>query len=242
MDALGLINQFCDRSGLPNIEGIAGQVSQQSRHIRSLLYEVLDSISSTPGFEQRRLQAKWSGVPRDSQGKLSALAPGYTSMVPGTFWDRSDRRPVNGPIAPADWQAIQALPFVGPYYQYIIRGGELLIAPKMIEGHVLAFEYYTDALCLGADGVPKVWPDQNDDTFLMPDRLLIAGLRWKWKYEKGLEYAEDFRLYQQLLMNELATSGTKPAVDLAHGGRLMKPGIFVPGGNWPVSSATGAGG
>jgi hypothetical protein len=36
----------------------------------------------------------------------------------------------------------------------------------------------------------------DDDVFLLEDRLLTLGLIWRWRAQKGLQYAEDLQTYE----------------------------------------------
>ena len=68
---------------------------------------------------------------------------------------------------------------------------------------------------------------------LLPETLLLMGLRWRWKKEKGVDYAEDFRTYESQVKDALGRDGGKPILNMGMDcNRGARPGIFVPQGSW----------
>ena len=60
-------------------------------------------------------------------------------------------------------------------------------------------EYRSSAWILsGVDGITRQFSFATDsDTSLVPERVIMLGVIWRWKAAKGLEYAEDFRTWDQ---------------------------------------------
>lgn len=42
----------------------------------------------------------------------------------------------------------------------------------------------------------------DDDTSLVPERLVRMGLKWRIKHAKGLDYSEDFNVYENARKTE----------------------------------------
>lgn len=62
---------------------------------------------------------------------------------------------------------------------------------------------YISKNCIRAnDGTLKSAFTADDDTFLLSERLLTLGLIWRWKSQKGLDYAEDMTIYEEALSHE----------------------------------------
>jgi hypothetical protein len=57
------------------------------------------------------------------------------------------------------------------------------------------------------------------------------GLVWRFKKKNGLDYSEDYRIYEQKLANETARVGGKKVLDMANGSQ-SNTGIYVPEGSW----------
>lgn len=83
---------------------------------------------------------------------------------------------------------------------WIILGGKLEFYPAPSSG--ASFPYISNAYAQDEDGAPKSEFTADNDTFVLPDRLLTLGLVWRWKAQKGLEYSEDLATFQTALDQE----------------------------------------
>ena len=72
------------------------------------------------------------------------------------------------------------------------------------------------------------------DNFRINDELPRLYLRWRWKAEKGLDYAEEFRLYERALDAKLSRDATPKPVALDMIQHPARPGIIIPAGSWPL--------
>lgn len=238
MTMLTLVQEFCRRTGLSVPQIVATSQDEQLLQLQGLLNEVLDDLGVRQQWTSLQREVVFSSVASESQGLLTTLADGgFQWIINDTIFDRTRRLPVFGPRGAEYWQQVKALPFSGPYYQYRILQGELHILPVMPAGHTMAFEYVSnwpvkDATSLTAPY--KQWFTADSDTCIYPDALLLTGLRWVWKKEKGLRYAEEFRSYESILANLAGHDGTKPVLSMNGPNQAIQPGIFVPSGSWPV--------
>lgn len=74
----------------------------------------------------------------------------------------------------------------------------------------------------------------DTDAFRFPNRIPLLWLRWWWKKEKRLDYAEEFRAYE-LAIADLGTRDAAPrTVDMSRRESMAKPGIVIPEGNWDL--------
>lgn len=64
------------------------------------------------------------------------------------------------------------------------------------------FPYISKNIVRSIDGELKARFTADDDEFVLPERLLTLGLIWRWKAQKGLEYAEDLATYQAALSHD----------------------------------------
>lgn len=234
MTLLELCRKVAGRTGIPVPSGVVSSNDKQVVQLLGLLEELLDELTSNGYWESANSTATFTTVAQEDQGAMATIAPvGFKGVVKKTFYNRTLRLPFYGPMTPQQWQALKALPQTGPFYKYRIDGGHLLVNPVPPAGHSCAFEYYSSWVVLAADGVTRrQYPTADNDTFLLDDQLLLSGLRWKWKYEKGLEYAEDFRRYEELKMAGTLREDVQPQIVMDGGMEDFKPGIFVPWGNW----------
>lgn len=238
MSLLTVVQQFSSRTGLPPPLAVFDSGDNQVLQLAALANEILEDLCDRWTWQALTRESTFVTVAGEVQGTLPALAPhGFLRILQETIFNRTLRLPLFGPIWAQDWQAQKALPTTGPFYRYRIRGGQLLFTPPGIAGQTCAFEYASNWAVLSADGVTaKPAFTEDTDTSILSESLLLAGLRWKWKSEKGLAYAEDFRRYESLANNAANRDGGKPRLSLNSKSEGYKPGIWVPSGNWNISA------
>lgn len=239
MTVLSVIQTFCKRSGLPVPNALFGSQDTQIIQLTGLAQEVVEDICDRWTWTELTREATFTTLAVEDQGKLSTIASqGFLRILQDTIYDRTLRRPLYGPVSASEWQARKALPVTGPLYRYRIREGHLLLIPTPAAGHQLAFEYASSYSILASDGATyKSEFTADTDTFILDEKFLQAGLRWKWRSEKGLDYAEELERYESLLNNATGRDGTKPTLNLGDTSLdAYQPGIFVPAGNWPLGS------
>lgn len=238
MTLLQLCNNFALRTGLPQSASVGGSTTFEQ--LRGLLQEILDDLATRYVFQGIIEEAQFTTNSTVAfQGDLASIAPlGFTRIRPGTFFNRTLGIEVPGPLTGAESQALQTTPRNGPVSWYRIRANSLFMDPIPGEGNLCVFEYVSEFAVLGPDPTytRKQYPTEDGDTFLIPDKLLLAGLRWRWKAEKGFDYAEEFAAYEALAKQLSATSEGARALSMDGYPVDAKPGIIVPSGNWITPS------
>lgn len=235
MTVLTVAQYFCRRTGLPVPATVVGSTDPQVTQIQALMEEEGNDLSLRGDWETLTREATHTSTATENQGAMTTLASnGFRSIKNDTIWNRTTLFPILGPISSKNWQAMKALATQGPRYRYRIRNGNLLVNPTAIASETWAFEYISKNWILGADTTTyKQYFTLDTDTLLLPEELVLTGLRWRWKKEKGLEYAEDFRSYEMQVKNMLGTDGGKPVLHMDENTwQGPKPGIFVPDGSW----------
>ncbi len=236
MSLLSIVQSFCARAQIPVPATVMGSTDTKVIRLRALLEEEGDSLSARHGWQGLTFEATHTSVADEDQGALSAIATnGFNYISNGTIWDRSQQLRILGPLSAQEWQQAKAMVPTGPDYRFRIRGGRLLINPVPAAGNTWAFEYVSSNWVLAADGVTyKNRFTLDTDTPLLPENLLTSGLRWRWKSDTGVEYAEDFRTYETLVKDAMGRDGGRKTLSMDGGRYDMLPGVFVPQGSWNV--------
>lgn len=234
MSLLTVIQYVCGRTNLPVPATVLGTTDTQVLQLLRLLEEEGTDLAKRGAWEGLTHEATLTTTATIDQGAFTSIASvGFAYIKNGTFWNRTATLPILGPVSDEEWQRIQALPSTGPRYRYRMRRGRLLMNPTPTAGDTLAFEYVSKHWILGVDGVTyKSYFTLDTDTILLPEELVLMGLRWRWKKEKGLEYAEDFRTYEMQVRDALGRDGGKEVLRMDTGERTARPGLWVPEGSW----------
>lgn len=234
MSLLTIISYVCGRTGVPVPVSVMSQVTDDRiLQMLRLLEEEGTDLSQRGDWQGITFEATHTTLAAEDQGAIATIASnGFRRIKNGTFWDRTAKLPIGGPLNDQEWQARKALTITGPRYSYRMRGGKLLVNPTPAASSTWAFEYISKNWILGVDGTTyKQYFTLDTDTVLLPEDLVIMGLRWRWKREKGLEYAEDQRTYEMQLKDALGGDGGKAVLNMSSE-TYRGPGIFIPDRNW----------
>jgi hypothetical protein len=233
-----LLQEFCDRRGLDRPGSVMSNQDDTIRQLRALANEVVAEITRRPGtWPMLQKETTFTSVAAELQGAIRTIAPyGFQSLQLDTIYDRTERRPIFGPRGAPAWQENKALPITGPLYTYRIWQGNLYIQPAMPADHTCAFEYSSNWAILAADGT--TWKQRysaDTDTFGLDDDLLLTGLDWKWRRAQGISYAQERDDWEANLTNFIGRQSTAGNLNMAGGTGDVRPGIWVPAGNWPIA-------
>lgn len=231
MTLLEVVQRFCIRTGIPSPSFVVASTDSQVAQLRGLVDELCEEFVTRLKWTGLTKEALFITIAAEDQGALATIAPGISgnSIDNDTIFNRTLRLPIYGPMAGDKWQALKALPTTGPFYKFRVRGGRILMNPAPPAGHQCAFEFRSKLVVLAADGVTiKQYCDADTDTFLVDDVLILAGLRWLWKKEKGLPYAEEFTRFEGMFNDQNARDGARPVLSMDNNqSRGAYPGIFI---------------
>lgn len=131
-----------------------------------------------------------------------------------------------------EWIAITTSGFFGitPGW-WIVLGGKIQFAPPPGAGAQATFPYISKNIGTNSNG-PITSFSQDADEFVLGDRILTLGLIWRWKAQKGLEYAEDMASFETYL-SELSgrDKGATAIRSRTRIGRIPRTSIAYP---WPL--------
>lgn len=200
---LGMVQRAARRLPLSSVPTeVVGSSSPMSLQFLEMAQETGDDLRAR--HEWQRLDALWTIT-------IGATSP-HTENYPDAldrfqdkslFW-RSDSTysPLIGPLSPAQWQLEvnrSASPWPG-YWRRYARGVQILGVPATKTVTRMYVSKNWIATNLAALGTPTLEEFANDaNVCIFPDRVMVLGIRWRWKQSKGLEYAQDFEDYEELV-------------------------------------------
>lgn len=146
-------------------------------------------------------RAEWASLFKDLtvSGSISAVdlptdfqrmaESGAVRLNDGTF------TPIRAVTSPEQWEMLTATP--SAQYFYHITEGEIQFSPALPAGGALV--RYISKNWVSGD---KSAITADADTTLIPERLIVMGLIWRFKRQKGLPYEDYFAEFEA----ELETS------------------------------------
>lgn len=185
----------------------------------------------------------WQGL-RSEQTFTSLAQESQTNMIPTdfdrfvneTFWNRSRRRPLLGPVTPQQWQNIKAWTTSPVQDTFIVRGSNILISPVPAAGQTFAFEYISKNYCQSSGGTAQsVWT-ADTDTPRLPDEIFVLGVTWRYKQSEGLPFENDLGAYEGQIKQYLTSDTAKRTISMSQSqvGMNGRPGVVVPEGDWSI--------
>lgn len=234
MSLLTMLQGVTPRLGIPKPMTIVGSTDDQVLQLMAIANEEGQDLARRGQWQALTNSSTFTTVATESQGAIATLAgAGFDYIVNETAWNRTQRRPLFGPLSSQQWELLKASMIQGPWYQFTIRGGNLLFLPVPSAGQTCAFQWVSKNWVTTSTGTSNTWT-ADTDTGLLDENIMALGVMWRWLQRKGLEYAEDFAKYERQVENALARDGGKQRLSLGNMGPDVYPGVIIPSGNWMV--------
>lgn len=239
MSLLTIVQKACQRIKIDVPNSVVGNTDEDIVQLLGLANEEGEELAA---------RGQWSGLVQEQtftqttaalQGTLDSngvmTQDDYDYILGDVMWNRTTTLPVLGNVDSRDWQTLQAFPVTGPYQQYKIRGNQLYFDPVPPNAtDTIAFEYVSKFWCEDSGGTGQEEWLADDDVSRLDERLMILGLRWRWKAAKGLDYAEEFNTYERRVLNAMGRDTGKRRLRLDGGSNHRVPGVMVPLGSWSL--------
>lgn len=210
MSILTIIQGAADLIGLPRPSSISA-TDTSTRQLLALALEEGEELARRHDWRGLIVSSSFTG-----NGSATAfnLPADFQRLAGGAALWRENTlvMPLVGPVSQADWVAITNSITVGVQKAYRLKANQIEIYPAMATDEVVAYEYLSSYFIVSADGATRRATFTLDtDTVVFPDRLMKLGLRWRWRAQKGLDYAQAQDTYEQELSREaFADRGARP--------------------------------
>lgn len=151
--------------------------------------------------------------------------------IPQTFWDRSFRWQILGPLDPQEWQVLKSgISPTGPRRRFRIMDGSFYVDPVPYDNNQLVYEYYSLNWTRSNTGLGQARWKADTDTYMLDDQTMVLGLIWRFRRAKGLDYDQEYQTWQNAIDRykaRQASARNLPINATANGVRLLN-GANVP--------------
>lgn len=190
----------------------ASIVSNTSSVDAMLLWELANvevyMLSKRAEWQELRKEHVFSSQAADSQGAAS-IPDDFEFYVNETMYDRTSRRKVEQFTTPAEWQEYKTMLLVPVDPSFIVRGGEILIAPLQGAGNQIYYEYISNYAV--RDGSTEQLEFTGDGNTTVFDEMIVKqGVLWRWKEHKGLAHENDQFVYEKMVADKILRNGIRP--------------------------------
>lgn len=235
MSMLTMVQTACIRLGLPSPNAVATSTDIQYLQLLALLNEEGSDLSSRTEWQALNREAHFTTLAAEIQGTVDTIMPGLNYIINDTIWNRTIRRPVFGPLGAQYWQQQKAMFTAGPWNQYRVKGNNLVFFPAPAAGQDCYFEYVSKYFATDSTGVTyKSAFTDDSDLCLHNEDIMTLGLIWRWKANKGLDFATDFQKYETRVIDAIGRDGAKPILNMGEARYDIMPVVIVPSGSWSV--------
>ena len=231
MSLLTIVQKTCRRLSLAAPSVVVTSTDAQVLQLWELANEAGDDMARDFDWQMLRKEQTFVTVATPEQSNV--IPSDFSRFISDSFFNRSTRRQLFGPITPQQWQAIQAQPQLNRIFlAYVERNGAFLVTPTPTAGETIAFEYVSNQWCQSATAVGQSEFLADTDTGIISERLLILSLRWRFLQAKGLDYAEALRTYEVEIEKTKGRDGGNTIINVTGEGQyILSPNL--PEGSFP---------
>lgn len=238
MTLLTAINSVQRLCSLEVTSTVVANSQETQKLLLELAKEAADELARRhywPDLKREHTFTATTGQTLQSNGKPSD----FDRIIPDTMWNRTTDRQIHGVLTPSQWQRAKGLPLSVTIDQlYMLRNDGLHIFGPDTDGptdaDTIAYEYMMNTPVLDTDGSTyKTEWEADTDTFVLSERLLINEVRWRWRAEKGLPYAEQLKNSELRIASEINATRSGSPVHVAHEPINMVDGQITDG-SWDL--------
>lgn len=135
--------------------------------------------------------------------------------------------PLVGPVNDEWLNQMKALPAYPAYPVWRLINTNLEIWPALASAEVVTFWYFTKAWIINAAGNQSNVFTNDTDACLIDEDIIMKGAIWQWKRAKGLDYAEEFRTFQNAVERNAGQQDNERVVSTSN--YTVNPDTFWPG-------------
>ena len=202
------------RLSLPVPTTIVGSTDKQVTQLLALVNQEGRSLARRGPWEALVEEASFSTLASPAQA--NAVPADLDRFIPNSFFNRTTRRPVYGPMTSQQWQWILAQPVYSTVYlAYRKRSGQFLVTPTPAAGETIAYEYVSRNWAKSEAGVAQPNFQADDDAAFLDEELITLGAVWRYLRAKGLDYAEEMASYEREVEQALARDGGSTTISLS---------------------------
>lgn len=177
-------------------------------------------------------EGSFTSAATESQGAMTTIASDFQRFKNNTMWNRTQKWRIYGPVTDNQWQRMLAAVTSGVHNFFRIRGGNLIVYPTMTASESVYFEYVSKNWVDSGTGADPAVADatefDNDaNTFVFDDDLMLMGVVWRFLKRKTLPYAEAKAEYDERVKDQLMQDGAKAVINM-NGTQIDGLGTNIP--------------
>lgn len=202
------------------------------KQFNALVVAACDELLDMYDWQQLTVKQTITTVPSVA---LYPIPADYQRYVSDTAWDKSNAWPMAGSFNPQDWQTLTSgIVQTGPYTDYRLNLNKIELLPTPQGALDLSIVYISNYYVInGVTGLPQPTFQNDSDTTLFQDRLLINFTKLKWLQTKGFDTTAATQDFNSSLAMAKGSNVPSPSLMMAPTFNDYLVGVLnVPDGNY----------
>lgn len=233
MSLLTICTNAADRLGIVRPSSVMTSSDQQTLRLLGYAQQEGKALQKDHAWQVLVKEGTFTATATETQ--TSALPSDFDRWVDDSFYNRTRKRPVYGPINAQDWQFSKAVVATVLIESFRQRGSttDILLMPTPTAGDSYYFEYVAKNWCQSASSTAQSAWAADTDTGILDEELMTLGVIWRFKAGQGFDYAEEFRSYELLKAELKSRDGGKRTLNAGYYiGTRRRRAPFVQDGSW----------
>lgn len=144
-----------------------------------------------------------------------ALPDDYDRLVSETAWDSTINRRMSGNTTSRQWAAITNSPIqTSITHWWRLRNNRIYITPTPTSVWSFNIEYWSKYYCANYAGTEQAQWLADNDTWLLPDDLFVAGMKFYVKRENQLPFSDAEAAYNAIIARRENVNVPSAVIDL----------------------------
>ena len=231
MSFLTLIQNSAKRLGLSSPASAFNATDNQIVQLVALSQQ--EGVELARRFPWQVLTKEKTFTGTAAAAQSGAVPSDFDRFVDESFFNRTQKRPLHGPISPQDWQFIQASVATTIIESFRRRGNDILITPTPNGTDSYAYEYISTQWCESSGSTDQSAWASDTDTGILSEELMTLGVIGRFLRAKGMDYAEPFRTYEIQVAQAFSRDGGRRRLNMgARSSRRRSP--YIAEGSWSL--------
>lgn len=232
MSLLTIVQAAADRIGVTRPASAYNSTDQQVIQLVALAQQEGKELARRHDWQILTKEKTFTGTAAAAQ--TGAVASDFDRMVNESFFNRTQKRPVYGPITAAEWQFTQSVLATTLVESFRFRGNSILITPTPNGTDSYAYEYLSNQWCESSGGTDQTAWASDTDTGILDEGIMSLGIVWRFLRSKGFDYDEPFRTYETRLAELINRDGAKRTIQMGRRLARYPRGPLTPEGSWSL--------
>jgi hypothetical protein len=215
MTLLSIVQDAMTLCGLDSPTSVYSSTDATSRQFMAFAQVEGDELSRFHDWRALKVLGTFTG---DGSSTVFDLPTDFDRFLPGyAMWlENSPALPLEGPVTDEKMLAFKVAEYNPIRSIWRFFGDQIEFFPALSSSAVVQTEYRSSYWIIDTTLTTRRarWA-ADTDLAVIPDRLIVLGIVWRWKKAKGFDYSEDFTSYQIERTRATMSDGGKAVIRMS---------------------------